>query len=213
MAIRYYDEALASKINSWLPKSENRKIQILKPDEVKRLFSIEADERNDKPIQLPLIAISRETQIDVMHPTKRAMSFDGMMLKSDGKHTLQLDAVPISLTYQVDIYTRHFDEGDELLRELIFKIINNPQLTITLPYNNQNLIQVCAMKMQGQVEDTSSISERLFSGQFTRWTLRLDIDGAYLYSIPYIDNVKVEYELEVGRNNAPPITYDKEELK
>lgn len=213
MAIRYYDEAIANKINSWLPKSKNRKIQVLKPDEVKRLFSIEADERNDKPIQLPLIAISRETQIDVMHPTKRAMSFDGMMLKSDGKHTLQLDAVPISLTYQLDIYTRHFDEGDELLRELIFKIINNPQLTITLPYNNQNLIQVCAMKMQGQVEDTSSISERLFSGQFTRWTLRLDIDGAYLYSIPYVDNVKVEYELEVGRDNTPPITYDKEELK
>lgn len=213
MAIRYYDEALANKINSWLPKSKNRKIQVLKPDEVKRLFSIEADERNDKPIQLPLIAISRETQIDVMHPTKRAMSFDGMMLKSDGKHTLQLDAVPISLTYQLDIYTRHFDEGDELLRELIFKIINNPQLTITLPYNNQNLIQVCAMKMQGQVEDTSSISERLFSGQFTRWTVRLDIDGAYLYSIPYVDNVKVEYELEVGRDNTPPIEYNKEELK
>lgn len=212
MAIRYYDEALANKINSWLPKSKNRKIQVLKPDEVKRLFVIEADERNDKPIQLPLIAISRETQIDVMHPTKRAMSFDGMMLKSDGKHTLQLDAVPISLTYQVDIYTRHFDEGDELLRELIFKIINNPQLTVTLPYNNQNLIQVCAMKMQGRVEDTSSISERLFSGQFTRWTMRIDVDGAYLYSIPYVDNVKVDYELEVGRNNEPPIKYDKEDL-
>ena len=212
MAIRYYDEALANKINSWLPKAKNRKIQVLKPDEVKRLFTIEADERNDKPIQLPLIAISRETQIDVLHPTKRAMSFDGMMLESNGKHTIQLDAVPISITYQLDIYTRHFDEGDELLRELIFKIINNPQLTVTLPYNNQNLIQVCAMKMQGRVEDTSSISERLFSGQFTRWTLRLNIDGAYLYSIPYVDNVKVDYELQVGRNNEPPIKYDKEEL-
>lgn len=212
MAIRYYDEALATKINSWLPKSKNRKIQVLKPNEIKRLFTIEADERNDKPIQLPLIAISRDTQIDVLHPTKRAMSFDGMMLESDGKHTIQLDAVPISITYQLDIYTRHFDEGDELLRELIFKIINNPQLTITLPYNNQNLIQVCAMKMQGQVEDTSSVSERLFSGQFTRWTLRLNIDGAYLYSIPYVDNVKVDYELQVGRNNEPPIKYDKEDL-
>ena len=212
MAIRYYDEALANKINSWLPKSKNRKIQVLKPDEVRRLFMIEADERDDKPIQLPLIAIARETQIDVMHPTKRAMSFDGIMLKSDSKHTLQLDAVPISLTYQIDIYTRHFDEGDELLRELIFKIINNSQLTVNLPYNNQNLIQVCSMKMQGQVEDTSAISERLFSGQFTRWTLRLDIDGAYLYSIPYVDNVHVNYGLEINRNNSSYIKYDKEEI-
>ena len=212
MAIRFYDEAIANKINSWLPKSKNRKIQVLKPDEVKRLFSIEADERNDKPIQLPLIAISRDTQIDVMHPTKRAMSFDGMMLESDGKHTIQLDAVPISLTYQIDMYTRHFDEGDELLREMIFKIINNPQLVIELPYNNQKLKQVCAMKLQGSVEDTSSVSERLFSGQFTRWTMRVDIDGAYLYSIPYVDNVSVEYELEVARKNEPPLKYDKEEL-
>lgn len=212
MAIRFYDEAIANKINSWLPKSKNRKIQVLKPDEVKRLFSIEADERNDKPIQLPLIAISRDTQIDVMHPTKRAMSFDGMMLESDGKHTIQLDAVPISLTYQIDMYTRHFDEGDELLREMIFKIINNPQLVIELPYNNQKLKQVCAMKLQGSVEDTSSVSERLFSGQFTRWTMRVDIDGAYLYSIPYVDNVSVEYELEVARRNEPPLKYDKEEL-
>ena len=212
MAIRFYDEAIANKINSWLPKSKNRKIQVLKPDEVKRLFSIEADERNDKPIQLPLIAISRDTQIDVMHPTKRAMSFDGMMLESDGRHTIQLDAVPISLTYQIDMYTRHFDEGDELLREMIFKIINNPQLVIELPYNNQKLKQVCAMKLQGSVEDTSSVSERLFSGQFTRWTMRVDIDGAYLYSIPYVDNVSVEYELEVARKNEPPLKYDKEEL-
>lgn len=212
MAIRFYDEAIANKINSWLPKSKNRKIQVLKPDEVKRLFSIEADERNDKPIQLPLIAISRDTQIDVMHPTKRAMSFDGMMLESDGKHTLQLDAVPISITYQIDMYTRHFDEGDELLREMIFKIINNPQLVIELPYNNQKLKQVCAMKLQGSVEDTSSVSERLFSGQFTRWSMRVDIDGAYLYSIPYVDNVSVEYELEVAKKNEPPLKYDKEEL-
>ena len=212
MAIRFYDEAIANKINSWLPKSKDRKIQVLKPDEVKRLFSIEADERNDKPIQLPLIAISRDTQIDVMHSTKRAMSFDGMMLESDGKHTIQLDAVPISLTYQIDMYTRHFDEGDELLREMIFKIINNPQLVIELPYNNQKLKQVCAMKLQGSVEDTSSVSERLFSGQFTRWTMRVDIDGAYLYSIPYVDNVSVEYELEVARRNEPPLKYDKEEL-
>ena len=132
------------------------------------MFSIEASENNDKPIQLPLIALSRSTQIDVLHRTKRAMSFDGMMLESDGKHTLQLDAIPISLTYQMDIYTRRFDEGDELLREMLFKLINNPQVVIELPYNNQKLKQVCALKVQGQIEDTSGIAERLFSGQFTR---------------------------------------------
>ena len=96
------------------------------------------------------------------------MSFDGMMLVSDNVHTLQLDAVPIAITYQIDLYTRHYDEGDELLREIIFKLINKPQRVIELPYNNQKLKEVCSIRLQGQVNDTSDIPERIFSGQFTR---------------------------------------------
>lgn len=191
MGIRLYDEAVANKINSWLPKSKNRTIQVLKPDEVERLYQIEADETNDSPLQLPLIAISRESQINLLQKTMVPMSFDGLMLESDGSHTLELNAIPISLTYQLDIYTRRFDEGDELLREFIFKLINNPQIVIDLPYNNQHLKHVATLQMQASVEDTSAITERLFSGQFTRWTLRFDIVGAYLFSIPYVDNVKI----------------------
>lgn len=211
MAIRFYDEAIAKKIESWLPT--NNKIQVLKPDETRKLFSIIADQNEDKPVQLPLIAISRETEIDLGKHTKQPATFDGLMLESDGKHTIQLNAIPISLTYQIDTYTRHYDEGDELLRELVFKIINNPQLTIELPYNDQKLIQVCAMKLQGQVSDTSSISERLFSGQFTRWTMRVDIDGANLYSIPYVENVHVgDVSLDVATNNDEAPKYQKEKV-
>jgi hypothetical protein len=35
------------------------------------------------------------------------------------------------------------------------------------------------------VSDTSSISERIFSGQFTRWTIQLEIQDAFLFSVPY----------------------------
>lgn len=212
MAIRFYDEAIAKKIESWLPT--NNKIQILKPDETQRLFSVIADQNDDKPIQLPLIAISRETEIDLLKHTIQPMTFDGMMLESDGKHTLQLNAIPISITYQIDVYTKRYDEGDELLRELVFKIINNPQLTIELPYNNQKLTQVCAMKLQGQVSDTSSISERLFAGQFTRWTMRVDIDGANLYSIPNVENVHVgDVSVDVATNNEKAPRYQREKVK
>lgn len=203
MAIKLYDEAVANKINSWLPKSKNRKIQVLKPDETKRLFTIESDEKNDKPLSLPLIAISRDTTIDIKQPTMVPMSFDGLMLESDGIHTLQLNAIPISLSYQLDIYTRRFDEGDELLREFIFKLINNPQIVIELPYNGQKLKHVSTIRLQNQAEDTSDVQERLFSGQFTRWTLRFDIDGAYLFSIPYVDNVSIgSIEVDVKNQNS-----------
>ena len=208
MAVRYYDEAVANKINSWLPKDKNRKIQVLKPDETKRLFSIEADEKNDKPLTLPLIALSRSNTVSLKQKTMTPMSFDGLMLDSDGKHTLQLNGIPIYLSYQLDIYTRRYDEGDELLREFVFKLINNPQIVIELPYNNQKFKHVATIEMQTDIEDTSDISERLFPGQFTRWTLRFDIDGAYLFSLPYVDNVSIDgYELEVRQDLSK---YEKE---
>lgn len=208
MAVRYYDDAVANKINSWLPKDKNRKIQVLKPDETKRLFSIEADEKNDKPLTLPLIALSRSNTVSLKQKTMTPMSFDGLMLDSDSKHTLQLNGIPIYLSYQLDIYTRRYDEGDELLREFVFKLINNPQIVIELPYNNQKFKHVATIEMQTDIEDTSDISERLFPGQFTRWTLRFDIDGAYLFSLPYVDNVSIDgYELEVRQDLSK---YEKE---
>ena len=208
MAVRYYDDAVANKINSWLPKDRNRQIQVLKPDETKRLFSIEADEKNDKPLTLPLIALSRSNTVSLKQKTMTPISFDGLMLDSDGKHTLQLNGIPIYLSYQLDIYTRRYDEGDELLREFVFKLINNPQIVIELPYNNQKFKHVATIEMQTDIEDTSDISERLFPGQFTRWTLRFDIDGAYLFSLPYVDNVSIDgYELEVRQDLSK---YEKE---
>lgn len=210
MAIRYYDDAIAEKINSWLPKKSNQKIQVLKPDETKRLFMIEADSNDDKPLQLPLLALSRDTSVGLLQKTMVPMSFDGLRLVSDGKHTLKLNAIPISLSYQLDIYTRRYDEGDELLREMVFKLINNPQIIIELPYNDQKLKQVATLDMQDQIEDTSAINERLFPGQFTRWTLRFDVVGAYLYSIPYKDNVSIEYGLEVKQDPSNQSKYEEE---
>ena len=208
MAVRYYDEAVANKINSWLPKDKNRKIQVLKPDETKRLFSIEADEKNDKPLTLPLVALSRSSTVSIKQKTMTPMSFDGIMLNSDGKHSLELNGIPIYLSYQMDIYTIRYDEGDELLREFVFKLINNPQIVVELPYNNQKFKHVATISMNEDIEDTSDISERLFPGQFTRWTLRFDIVGAYLFSLPYVENVSIsDYDLEVRQNSNK---YEKE---
>ena len=67
MAIRYYDKALVEKITKWV-KDPN--MRILKPEEVTRLFQQTADINNDKPISLPLIAISREPNVEILSTNK-----------------------------------------------------------------------------------------------------------------------------------------------
>ena len=55
MAVRFYDSALVEKIKKW---TRDPNLQILKPDETTRLLQITADKNNDKPVKLPIIAIS-----------------------------------------------------------------------------------------------------------------------------------------------------------
>lgn len=210
MSVNLYDQAVTDKINSWLPKARNKSIKVLSPDETARLFSIEADEKNDEPLSLPLVSISRDNTIEILQKTMTPMSFDGLMLDATTKKTLQLDGIPININYQLDIYTRFADEALALVREFMFKLINNPQITIELPYNNQHFKHISSLVMEEQIEDTSAISERLFPGQFSRWTLRFRVDGAYMFNLPYVDNVHMELgPVEIKNYNQE--IYEKEQ--
>lgn len=165
MAIRFYDEALYSKIQKWV-KDPN--MRILRPDEVTRLFQMRADLTDDKPLKLPIIALSRDTQIEVLSTNKKPLTFDGMMKEATADKTLQINVIPIQIGYQLDIYTRLYEEGDEYLRNFIFNFVNYPKLTVTLPYNESNIEHNANITLIKTVEDNSDIAQRLFPDQFVR---------------------------------------------
>lgn len=188
MSIYLYDEALVAKLKSWTEKTQ---IQVLGIDETSRLFQIIADETNDKPIKLPIIALSRPGGYDILNPNKKPIAYDGASMSSDYDSTLQLNAIPIQINYQLDVYTRYLKEADAYIRELIFNIINHPTLKITIPYNDANLIHNANIRLASNVEDNSNIPERLISGQFYRLSLNLNIDDAYLWDARVRSNIHI----------------------
>lgn len=203
MALRYYDDVLAERLKRWVP--ENSHLRILKPDESKRLFELIANDNNDKNIKVPFIALSRDTSIEINSNIKQNKSFDGLKLANNDDITLQLNVIPVTINYQLDIYTKTYDEGDEYLRSFLFKLINNPLLKIEIPYNNTSIQHVANIRVADQVSDTSDISERMFSGQFTRWTIQLELQDAFLFSIPYRKNWKLDgITVEVSDKSTEP---------
>lgn len=188
MACRYYDDILAAKIQKWDPSAN---LRVLKPNETKRLFELMADDSKDKPIALPVIALSRNNDIELILNVKSPKSYSGLKLSQTEAASKLLNAIPIRLQYQLDIYTKTMEEGDELLRQLLFKLINNPLIKIVIPYNNSNVEQIANIRVLSTISDTSEISERLFPGQFTRWTIQLEIQDAFIYDIPYRRNWKL----------------------
>lgn len=189
MALEYYDDAIIAKLKKWTPT--NIALRILKPDETKRLFETIADDKKDKNIQLPLIAVSRNNDIELLLSYKSPKSYDGLKLIQTPDQTAQLNAIPIKLQYQMDIYTKKYEEASEYLRQYLFKLINNPTIKIVVPYHDMNVEQIAYIRILSTVSDTSDIPQHLFPGQFTRWTIQFEIQDAFLYDIPYRRNWKI----------------------
>ena len=201
MAVRYYDDIIAAKLKRWNPSAE---LRVLKPNEVKRFFQLEAEDSGDKPLTLPCIMLARNNDIELLYNMKTPKSYAGVKLSPTSNEmkaiksyndipdsTMLLNAIPIKLQYQLDIYTKTAEEGDEYLRQYLFKLINNPVIKMTIPYNGADVDQISNIRVLNTVSDTSDISERLFPGQFTRWTIQLEIQDAFLYDVPYRRNWKL----------------------
>lgn len=210
MSIRFYDEALVEKIRSWTKDSD---LTILKPNEVTRLLQEVADKVNDRPIQLPLIALSRDTTVTLDATNKKPLSREGLTFEANQELGKHLAAIPIQIGYQLDIYTRYYEEGDEYLRNFIFNFVNHPNVSIEIPYNNSKISQTTHITLLSSVEDTSDIAQRLIPGQFTRWTLKLILDNAYLFSIPFKKTWKIsDSDTDINYKLKQEKTYIKENI-
>lgn len=194
MAFYYYDQALLEKIQGWVG---DNKIKITGPEETRRLFQYRADVNNDEPIQLPLITLRRNREVNILSTNKKPLVFDGLTLNATKEKSDQLNGIPIHLSYQIDIYTRYERECDEYVRNFIFNIIKFPKIQIQIPYNDSNIKHDSNIRLEGSVANNSDISERLVAGQFTRFTIPIYIDDAYLFDYRFRPNYDIEYKVEV----------------
>ena len=194
MSVGLYDKALTEKLSKWISDTN---MKITSPEETRRLFSYRADINNDGPIQLPLIALRRGKNISVLNTSKKPTTFDGYTVEANDKLIKSLSNVPIQIEYQIDIYTRHLSEADEYVRNFVFNIINYPQLVVQIPYNDVNFEHISNIRMASDIQDNSDIQERLIAGQFSRFTIGLMIDDAYLWSVPVRRNLTVDDFMDV----------------
>ena len=188
MAISYYDDAITAKIKGWLADSST--LRVLNPDETNRVIELRAEDSGDKPLKLPLLTISRNKELEITNTIKQSKSFDGLIIQQDKANatTVHMNVIPIKTLYQLDIYTKKQLEADEYVRQFLFKLINNPQIIVEIPYNNYIVKHTANLRVLNSVSDTSDIPTHIFSGQFYRWTIQLELQDGFLFSIPYKKN-------------------------
>lgn len=45
--------------------------------------------------------------------------------------------------------------------------------------------------MDSNISDTSDITEHLFAGQFTRWSIKFELQDAFLFNVPHKKNWRI----------------------
>lgn len=195
MGVKLYDDAIVSKFKQWTQRTN---IHIYSPSETKRIFEIIAEQSNDKPVGLPFIGLSRVGGYTILNTQMQPMTYDGLTLKANQKASLQLNAIPIQIDYQVDVYTRQLSEADDYVRNLVFNIINFPSLEVHVPYRDYDIKHKASIQLAAQeVADNSSIPERLITGQFTRLSLMITVNDAYLWDLRVRDNYSLDIITEI----------------
>lgn len=206
MSVGLYDQAFLDKLNNW---TKDTQVRVYGQQEWRHVLETIADNENDK-ISLPIIILRRLGGFNILNTGKRPLTFNGATLDANHDIASQMNIIPIEISYQLDVYTRYFEEADQYARNLVFNIINYPKLDILIPYNDENRIHHSNIRLQGEVEDNSDIPERLIPGQFTRISMKIDIDDAYLFNIRYRDVYSIEITSSLSDNK---VTDDLQDIK
>ncbi len=180
MSVAFYDNALLDKLKNW---TNDTNMHVYGQDDTRRLFEVVAEEKRDHPITLPILCLRRVGGYEIINPNKTVLSFDAITADKSTKRTLRLNAIPINIEYQLDIYSKFKEEADEYAREIVFNVINSPSFKVEVPYNDLNFVHNATLRISTDVEDNSDIPERLMVGQFTRFTLHIYVDDAYLWDV------------------------------
>lgn len=211
MSAVFYDEAFLKKLKSW---TEKAKVNLYGPSDARKVFEIEADLHNDKPIKLPIIVLNRNGY-EIKNFNRTPMTFDGKRLYADEQKVKQVNAIPIVLTYTLDVYARFYEEADAYMRELIFNIINYPQLEIVVPYLSFNYKHYSNIRIvNNQVSDNSG-SVAISKDQIVKLSIDISIDDAYLWDARVRNTVAIGEGIVVntvsetyGVADSEPVTID-----
>lgn len=205
MSTYLYDEALVRKFKSWTHSSQ---IEIFGPNEFSRVIELMADRSGDKPIELPIIYIERDRGFNIINngTTRRPLSYDGKDINANSYQSDILNAIPISISYQVNVYTRYAKEADILIRNLIFNVINYPGLEVVVPkvgIYNEDTDSYDEFKHTARIEfgnteiqDNSNEKERFIEGNYTKLSFLITINDAYLWDLREHRTADIEILIE-----------------
>lgn len=213
MSVYAYDEALVQDLRRIF--SDGR-IHIIPPEDT---FDLIGTLHNDR-INFPLITVTRPgwslssnkpehmifeglpdkiTMSTEKVPDRRTKGFDSSF------KVIRLQAIPIRINYQIDIWSESRLENDNIMREIIWYYTLHPTLNVRILYEDVERFHHFNVFFDTDIEDNSDITSHKERGRYFRQTISMYTDDAYLWKtfkrLPnYVDPEGTVEMLEEGND-------------
>jgi hypothetical protein len=200
MSLIYYDKALYNKICGVYEE-----VIFSSPEEAFKTNAGQHDGRVLMPFiscwRLPEFSINRTTYNDV-----RVRKGSGIRLgEAANSPSRNIKGVPVTLTYQIDIYSNKRVTCDGIAAELLLLMLESPYIDVVIP--EINLTQQFELVISDNVNDNTSISEFEDTGRIYRLTIEAILNDAIIYRINKYDSKLVEKVLvDISVNQEDVIT-------
>lgn len=167
MSFKLYDEALKEKITSVFDNF------IMAPPE--QAFTRSNEEGK---VKLPLISAYRMSNPINFEDYNHYETMYGRQTLATKEGFLYTQGVPVTITYQVDIWAQLREYADGLYRELVYYFMQNPDLSIKLPNTEQEYKFFFKLTDVETATDYESFSDK---NVIHRYTLTYEIDEARMF--------------------------------
>lgn len=175
MSVGLYDKAI---IDHFREIFDDERIHILP---VEHAIRFTAQLQKDD-VKFPLISTTRlNYSIRTSDVNFHALRQGGYQNRNSNGTNMFAQIIPIRINYQMDIFTVDKTTGDELVRELVFHIMQNPTLMVDVPYK-LNMEHNFNIFLDSDIVDNSDTIEHLDKGVRFRNTLTFYTDDAYLFA-------------------------------
>lgn len=175
MSVKLYDDAI---INNFRDILSDSRIHILPVEQALKFTA----QLNRDDITFPLISTTRlGYSIKLNEVNFNGLHTGGYQRREGNGTTIFAQVIPIRINYQVDVFTVNKELGDEIIRELVFYLLQNPTLKVEIPYN-LNIKHAFNLFLESDVVDNSDTVEHINKGVLFRNTLSMYTDDAYLFA-------------------------------
>lgn len=195
MSVYLYDEALINRIRTVI---NDNTVSVIPFEKV---FTKQADAHDDPP--MPIVSVYRQGYSLTNNGTRNIVGYRGGrvndVIDTQNETTIRYNQqyLPITIRYQIDVWTRNRQQNDEFVRELLWFFMLYPENQIVLQYDNHDQIIKFNTFLEDDITDNSEINEFENRGQYYRATFNIYVDEAQLFYIkPNIPFTSITYILD-----------------